>query len=98
MIEFIFGASVFGCCVIALAFLSAWRRTGDRLFALFSLAFWAFAANRVAITAVDDTGEAEPYVYLVRLLAFGLIIAAIIDKNRAAVPRRDPRGRRTQRV
>jgi hypothetical protein len=52
----------------------------------------------VAITAVDDTGEAEPYVYLVRLLAFGLIIAAIIDKNRAAVPRRDPRGRRTQRV
>lgn len=95
MIEFIFGATAFGRCVIALAFLSAWRRTGDRLFALFSLAFWAFAANRVAITAVDDTGEEEPHVYLVRLLAFGLIIAAIIDKNRAAVSRR---GRRTQRV
>jgi Family of unknown function (DUF5985) len=83
VIEFIFGASAFGCCVIALYFLVAWRQTRDRLFALFSLAFWAFAANRVAISAVDDTGEAEPYIYLSRLLAFGLIIAAIVDKNRA---------------
>jgi hypothetical protein len=60
---------------------------GDRLFALFSLAFWAFAANRVAITTVDDTGEAEPYIHLIRLLAVGRIIAAIIDKNRAAPAR-----------
>jgi hypothetical protein len=86
VIDFIFGASAFGCCVIALYFLGAWRQTGDRLFALFSLAFWAFAANRIAITAVEDTGEAEPYIYLIRLLAFGLIIASIVDKNRAARP------------
>jgi hypothetical protein len=88
VIDFTFGASAFGCCVVAMCFLSAWRRTRDRLFALFSLAFWAFAANRVAITAVDDTGEAEPYIYLIRLLAFALIIAAIVDKNRAGARRR----------
>jgi hypothetical protein len=88
VIDFTFGASAFGCCVVGLCFLSAWLRTRDRLFALFSLAFWAFAANRVAITAVDDTGEAEPYIYLIRLLAFGLIIAAVIDKNRAGDRRR----------
>jgi hypothetical protein len=83
VIDFVFGASAFGCCVIALYFLAAWRQTRDRLFALFSLAFAAFAANRVAITAVDDTGEAEPYIHSIRLLAFALIIAAIVDKNRA---------------
>jgi hypothetical protein len=37
-------------------------------------------------------------VILVRLLALGLLIAAIIDKNRAAVSRRGARGRRAQRV
>ena len=82
MTDFIFGASGFACCVIALYFALFWRQTGDRLFLLFSLAFWAFAANRVAIAAVDDSREAAAYLYLIRLLAFGLIIAAIIDKNR----------------
>ena len=82
MTEFIFGASGFACCVIALYFLLFWRQTGDRLFLLFSLAFWVFAANRVAIAAVDDSREAETYLYLGRLAAFALIIAAILDKNR----------------
>jgi hypothetical protein len=52
------------------------------LFLLFSLAFWALAASRVTITAVGDTDEAAVYLYLVRLLAFVLIIVAIADKNR----------------
>jgi hypothetical protein len=33
--------------------------------------------------------EARPYVYGIRLLAFLLIILAIIRKNRGTVPQRD---------
>ena len=84
MTDFVFGASALAACVIALFFLRFWRQSGDRLFLLFSLAFWAFAANRVTISAVGDTSEAAVYLYLVRLLAFGLIIVAIADKNRQA--------------
>ena len=84
MSDFIFGATAFGCVVIALFFLLFWRQSGDRLFLFFSLAFWAFAGNRVAIAAVDDSREVETYLYLIRLLAFGLIIVAVLDKNRAS--------------
>lgn len=31
-------------------------------------------------------GEAHPFVYLIRLLAFVLIVVAIIDKNRRESP------------
>jgi hypothetical protein len=88
--DFVFGATGFAACVVALFFLRFWRQTADRLFLLFSLAFWAFAVNRALITAVGDTSEAAAYLYLFRLVAFGLIIAAIADKNRRRGPRARP--------
>lgn len=83
MIEFIAGASTVASAVIALFFLRFWRDTGDRLFAIFSLAFAIFAVNRVVLTILDETNEARTYVYLIRLAAFVLILVAIIDKNRS---------------
>lgn len=76
------GATSFGCLVIALFFFRFWRQTADRLFAAFALAFAIFAANRFVLAVLEEDDEARPYVYLVRLLAFLVIIAAIVDKNR----------------
>lgn len=68
--------------VIALFFLKFWRRTRDRLFALFAIAFALLALQRVAFGLMREWGEASPLLYGLRLLAFLLILAAIVDKNR----------------
>ena len=78
------------CCVIAgLFFLRFWRKSRDRLFILFAIAFWVLGANRVALTFVA-ADETKMYLYMVRLLAFLIILIAIVDKNRARPAPRDP--------
>jgi hypothetical protein len=77
------GATAFGCCVAALAFLRFWTETRDRLFAIFAAAFLVFAVNRVVLTILSEDDEGRTIVYLVRFLAFALIAFAILDKNRA---------------
>ena len=84
--SFVLGASAMACLVIATYFLRFWRETGDRFFAAFSLAFAVFAVNRVVLLIVGENEEARTYVYLIRLAAFLLIIAAVIEKNQ---PQRD---------
>lgn len=79
---FILGACTMACSVAGLLFLRFWRRTGERLFAIFGLAFWVLALNRIGLTLVDPANEARTHLYLGRLAAFVLILAAIIDKNR----------------
>ncbi len=69
--------------VIAAYFTKFWRRTRDRLFALFALAFAILGAQRLVLGALLVWGEHNPALYSLRLLAFVLIIAAIVDKNRA---------------
>ena len=82
MKPFLNGAIFMVCLTIALFFFRFWRRTTDRLFLAFGVAFLLLMAERVVLVAIDSSHEFAPYVYLVRLLAFMLIIAAIIDKNR----------------
>jgi hypothetical protein len=67
---------------IALFFLKFWRRTGDRFFLAFSGAFLLLMLERIILFAIGVAHEFAPYVYVVRLLAFILIIAAIVEKNR----------------
>lgn len=86
MTDVLGGATAFGSLVLALFFFRFWRQTADRLFAAFALAFAVFAVNRFVLALLSEDDEARPYIYLVRLLAFLVIIAAIVDKNR---PRRD---------
>lgn len=77
------GAIVMGYAVAGLFFLRFWRETGDRLFAIFCAAFWLLGLQRIALAALPlAPAEATP-LYVVRLLAFVLILWAIIDKNRA---------------
>ena len=83
MREFLLGLIVMACLVAGLFFLRFWRKTRDRLFAVFALAFWLLALNwtLLAITARD---EVRPSLYGIRLLAFVLILVGIVDKNRAS--------------
>jgi peptidoglycan/LPS O-acetylase OafA/YrhL len=85
MHDLICGALVMGYAIAALFFLRFWRRTRDRLFAIFAVAFLLLAANRIALVAFHADAEHQHYLYLLRLVAYTLIIAAIVDKNR---PRR----------
>jgi uncharacterized membrane protein len=79
---FMSGAIALGFLAIGLFFLSFWRRTRDRLFALFATAFFLLAVERVILVLVSPEYEFRPYIYVVRLLAFLVIIAAIVDRNR----------------
>jgi hypothetical protein len=78
------GALVMGTFVVALFFFRYWRITGDRLFMMFAFAFWALGINWLGLALLATTDEARTAFYLVRLLAFVLILAAIVDKNRGA--------------
>lgn len=83
MILFISGMLVAGYAVAGLFFLRFWRRTRDRLFAWFAAAFWLLGAQRAALAALGPAApEATTWLYVVRLVAFLLILAAVIDKNR----------------
>lgn len=68
---------------IALFFLRFHRRTRDRLFVWFALAFALLAGERVAGGIAVATGwtESTLWVYLLRLFAFVVILIAIMDKN-----------------
>ena len=84
MTDFLLGVTAMGCLVVAAFFVRYWRSTGDRFFVLFALGFATFGANRVVLAALERESEARVAVYVVRLLAFLLIIAAVVDKNRAS--------------
>lgn len=83
-VAFVGGAVSTGYAVIGLFFLRFWTRTRDSLFAAFAIAFWLMAANQAAATYFGPSDERRAAVYLLRLAAFGLIIAAIVRKNLGA--------------
>jgi hypothetical protein len=83
MIQLMSGAIVTGYLVSGLFFLRYWRQSRDRLFAIFAVAFWLLAAQRLALALTTQYFEDVTWLYGVRLLAFLLILLAIIDKNRA---------------
>jgi hypothetical protein len=70
--------------VAGLVFLRYWRRSRDRLFMYFCVAFFVDAAVRVAQTLIPVASEHEAFIYLPRLATFALIAWAIVDKNRRA--------------
>ena len=71
-----------GSLTAALFFLRFWRHTRDRFFLFFALSFAIEGVNRIALYLPIGPNEEAPVYYLVRLVAYGLIVAAIVDKNR----------------
>ena len=68
---------------IAIFFLRFWEEGRDRLFLYFAVAFCLMSASWALLGVVAPEAESRPYVYGLRLLAFLLVIAAIVDKNRS---------------
>lgn len=83
MIEFLNGVTVAASLGVGLFFVRLWSETRDRFFALFGLAFWVLALNGFLLVWATPASEHRHYFFLGRLLAFLLIIAAIVDKNRS---------------
>jgi hypothetical protein len=77
--DFLRGAVVMASLSIGLFFLRYWRRTRDRLFFMFSAAFWLLALNW---TLASVGGSLAPHAYVFRFAAFVLIAIAVVDKNR----------------
>jgi len=81
MYQFLAGVAAMGFFVAGLFFLKFWRKTNDRLFISFTIAFWLMAVNQLVLAILERTDEARTWVYVVRFFAFSIIIFAILDKN-----------------
>ena len=82
MNQFLMGAVAMAYWVAGLFFLRFWKRTRERLFAIFAVSFWLLALTRIALVAYGQPKEGTTPIYLVRFLAYVLIVVAILDKNR----------------
>jgi hypothetical protein len=83
MIEgFLLGVIVALSFTASLYFLKFWKQTRDLLFLTFAAAFAIEGFNRVARLFAENPAEGSPSTYLVRGLAFLLLLAAILNKNR----------------
>jgi peptidoglycan/LPS O-acetylase OafA/YrhL len=81
-VVFLGGALAAGYVVTALFFLRFWRETRDRLFAIFAAAFTLLALQRVLLALDSAPAEDRTWYYSIRLVAFLLILVAVVDKNR----------------
>jgi hypothetical protein len=66
---------------IGLLFLRFWRESGERLFGYFAIGFWLMAINWTLLGLNNPTADNRPFIYVLRLLGFLLIIGGIIEKN-----------------
>lgn len=82
---FLGGVIAMGLLVASAFFLRFWIRTRDRLFIFFSAAFALMALNQALVITLSVPREEQSPIYLLRLLAFVLIIAGVLQKN---APRR----------
>lgn len=88
LVIFLGGALAMGYVVAALFFLRFWRQARDRLFAIFAGAFLLLAVQRLLLAVNVTLVEDRTWYYGLRLVAFLLILFAIIDKNRGATASR----------
>ena len=65
----------------AVFFLRFWKRTHDSLFLAFAVAFLIEGVNRIAVLEIERPNEGSPWTYVVRLIAFLIILAGILNKN-----------------
>ena len=82
MNELLAGGIATASLIAGLFFFRFWRESGDRLFAFFGAAFWLLACSWALLALVNPDAETQPYIYAIRLVAFGLLIVGMINKNR----------------
>jgi hypothetical protein len=82
MNQMMMGAIAVASLLAGLFFFRFWRNTRDLFFLYFALSFWIEAGNRVALALLVHANEDGAVFYTVRLVAYGLILLAIWQKNR----------------
>jgi uncharacterized membrane protein HdeD (DUF308 family) len=82
MIEgFLLGVIAAASATASAFFLKFRRNTRDEVFGAFAAFFLIEAAIRVVLLFFANPSEGSPWIYLVRLLALVLLLAAILRKN-----------------
>ena len=81
MTAFLSGAVTLGMIVAGFFFVRFWRKTSDRFFLAFAVAFFLLGVNHALAQWIGASDERAGYTYLIRVLAFVLILLAIVDKN-----------------
>jgi hypothetical protein len=84
--DFLGGAISMGFAIAALLFLKFWHRTREGLFLAFAAAFLLLGINQALLTLTRIPMEERSSLYLIRLLAFTLIIGAFWWQNRKRKP------------
>jgi hypothetical protein len=79
--EFMSGMITAGFAVAALFFLRFWARAKDVLFLGFALALALLATSQALTTLLGLPMEERSWIYLLRMLAFLILIVAILRKN-----------------
>jgi hypothetical protein len=79
--DFVLGALTMSSAVAAIFFLRYWHLSRDRLYIYFCIAFTVMGLNWLGLVLIGINDEATHRLYLLRLLAFVLIIIGIVDKN-----------------
>lgn len=82
LITFLSGAVSALCLIAGLFFLRFWKRTRDGLFLAFAWAFFLLGIGQALLSLAAVPDEERSLLYLFRLAAFGLILVAILRKNR----------------
>lgn len=81
-VQFVIGAISALCAVAGLFFLRFYRESKDRLFLFFAAAFWIEGIDRAILAFSDNPQEGDPVLYIIRGIAYLLILIGILDKNR----------------
>jgi hypothetical protein len=81
MATFLSGMITAGFVVAAIFFFRFWRRTGDALFATFGISFLLFAVAQTSSVSFDFLHDDKTGVFVLRLIGFVLLLAAIARKN-----------------
>ena len=80
-LSMIIGIIVMGYAIGALFFFRFWRESRDRLFLMFGIAFAVLGFQQLLYGLTDEASESPVLLYLIRLIAFVIILAGILDKN-----------------
>jgi hypothetical protein len=80
--QMLLGGIVVASFLVGLFFLRFWRTTKDRFFLYFAISFWMEGLNRFCLGYLNLQSENVPIHYVIRLVAYVLILFAIWEKNR----------------
>lgn len=81
LLDFLAGVVTMGYAIAALFFARFWHQSRDGLFLSFAIAFLLMGVVQALLSLANIPAEERSWVYLLRLLAFLIIMAAILRKN-----------------